>query len=140
MQRPASAVGRVIAAGVLYFAMVFGAGFVLGPIRVLWLVPRVGDRAAELIEAPIMLAVIVVAARWIARRVGGGAATRTATGAIALALLLGAELAFVHWFWRMSIAQYVGNRDLVGFGVYVVLLALFAAMPALLRPSASRRG
>ena len=36
--------------GVFYFGLVFGTGFVLGPVRVLWLAPRVGERWAELIE------------------------------------------------------------------------------------------
>jgi hypothetical protein len=46
---------RTVKAGVLYFAIVFGAGFVLGPIRLLWAVPRFGERMAELMEAPVML-------------------------------------------------------------------------------------
>jgi hypothetical protein len=50
-------------AGALYFALAFGAGFVLGTIRVLWVVPRVGERTAELMETPIMLVVIMLAAR-----------------------------------------------------------------------------
>lgn len=58
----------MLKAGALHFAVVVGTGFVLGPIRVLWLVPHFGEGAAELIEAPIMLIVIGVAARWIARR------------------------------------------------------------------------
>jgi hypothetical protein len=37
---------------------VFGTGFVLGPIRVLWAVPRLGERVAELMEAPLMLVAI----------------------------------------------------------------------------------
>ena len=49
---------RYLKAAAIYFALVFGAGCVLGPVRILWLVPRVGTRAAELIEMPIMLAVI----------------------------------------------------------------------------------
>jgi hypothetical protein len=59
---------QTLKAGLLYFTLVFGAGFVLGPIRILWLVPRVGPRTAELMEAPIMLAVIIFAARWVVRR------------------------------------------------------------------------
>ena len=60
----------VLKSGVLYFALVFGAGFVLGPIRLFWFVPRVGERIAELIETPIMLVVVILAARWIVRRPG----------------------------------------------------------------------
>ena len=59
---------RILKAGVLYFAIVFGAGFVLGPIRILWVVPRFGTRMAELIETPIMLVVTIIAARWVVRR------------------------------------------------------------------------
>jgi len=59
---------QILKAGVIYFALVFGAGFVLGPIRILWVVPRLGTRMAELMETPIMFVVILVAARWIIRR------------------------------------------------------------------------
>jgi hypothetical protein len=37
------------------FALVFGMGFVLGTIRTLLVVPRVGARTAEQMETPIML-------------------------------------------------------------------------------------
>ena len=59
---------QILKAGTLYFALVFGAGFVLGPIRILWAVPRFGTRVAELMEAPIMLVVTILAGRWIVRR------------------------------------------------------------------------
>ena len=48
--------------------LVFCAGFVLGPIRILWVVPRVGTRMAELMEAPIMLVVTILTARWVVQR------------------------------------------------------------------------
>src|SRR5262245_56776337 len=67
---------RVRKAGALYFAVVFETGFVLGPIRVPWVVPRVGIRAAELMEMPVMLVVVVLAARWIVRRFAPAAAIR----------------------------------------------------------------
>ncbi len=47
----------------MYFVAVFGVGFILGTIRVLWVAPLVGDRTAELIEAPLMLAAIYFSAR-----------------------------------------------------------------------------
>ena len=53
----------ILKAAVVYFALVFGTGFVLGPIRILFLVPRFGVRVAELMEFPVMLVVIVLAAR-----------------------------------------------------------------------------
>ena len=46
---------QILKAGVLYFALVFGVGFELGPIRIMWAVPRFGERTAELMETPIML-------------------------------------------------------------------------------------
>jgi hypothetical protein len=55
----------MVKAASLNFALVFGAGFVLGTIRVLWLVPAVGPRTAELFEMPIMLAVNILSARWV---------------------------------------------------------------------------
>ncbi len=36
---------RVLRPAAVYFAFVFGAGFVLGTLRVLWLVPRVWKRS-----------------------------------------------------------------------------------------------
>ena len=59
---------EAVKAGVLYFAIVFAVGFVLGAIRTVWVIPRVGARRAELMEMPIMLAVTITAARWTALR------------------------------------------------------------------------
>src|SRR5208282_1609756 len=67
-QRRRHSVMQVVKAGVLYFALVFAVGFVLGAIRTVWVVPHVGTRTAELMEMPIMLAVTIVAARWIVLR------------------------------------------------------------------------
>jgi hypothetical protein len=35
---------NILKAAVVYFALVFGAGFILGPIRILFIVPRFGVR------------------------------------------------------------------------------------------------
>ena len=86
-------------AGVLYFALVFAAGFVLGTIRTLWIVPRLGVRAAELMELPVMLGVSILAARWVVRHVGIPPQwpRRLAMECIALGLMLLAELGLALW-------------------------------------------
>ncbi|MGO9275228.1 MAG: hypothetical protein ACLQOO_34170 [Terriglobia bacterium] len=61
---------KTLQAGVLYFALVFSAGFVLGTIGTLRAVPRFGVRTAELMEAPVMFGVSILAARWAVRHVG----------------------------------------------------------------------
>jgi hypothetical protein len=128
-----SGMTEILKAGTLYFLLVFGAGFVLGPIRVLWAVPRFGVRTAELIEAPIMLLVIVSAAGWIGRRYGSmfTRGRRLAVGLLALGLLLVAELGVVYGVRGLTLAEYAASRDPVAGAVYIVLLILYAVMPAL---------
>ena len=60
---------NILKAAVVYFALVFGAGFVLGPIRILFIVPRFGVRLAELMEFPVMLVVIVLTSRWLGSQI-----------------------------------------------------------------------
>lgn len=117
--------------GLLYFVLVFAAGFVLGTMRVLWLVPRLGERTAELMEAPIMLLVIIIAAHWVVRRltVPPAPSKRLTVGVIALALLLVTELTLVLSLRGLSIAEYVATRDPVSGTVYLVMLIVFAVMP-----------
>jgi hypothetical protein len=124
---------RAAAAGLLYFLLVFGAGFVLGPIRVLWLVPRLGTRTAELLEMPIMLAVIVAAARWLVRRLAvlPDPRQRLVMGAFALALLLVAEFTLVLRLRGLSIADYLATLDPVSGSAFFALQAAMAVMPLL---------
>lgn len=125
----------VVTSGALYFALVFGAGFILGPIRILWAVPRFGTRVAEFLEMPIMLGVIVVAARWIVGRFGvpSTVASRLGMGCLALGLLLAAEFTLVLRVRGMSYAEYLADRDPVSGTVYYLLLGVFALMPVLVR-------
>lgn len=120
-------------ASLWYFSLVFGAGFVLGTIRVLWLVPRVGVRAAELLEAPVMLVAIVVCARWVMGRFAHppGWRHRLLIGALALALLLAAEFTLVLGLRGMSLGAYLASRDPVAGTAYGVMLLAFALMPLL---------
>ena len=123
----------ILKAGALYFAMVFGAGFVLGSIRVLWIVPHFGERTAELMETPIMFVVTIVASRWIVRRLAVPSAMlgRLGMGCIALVLMLVAEFTLVLRLRGLSIGEYFANRDPVAGVVYYAMLGVFAIMPVL---------
>jgi hypothetical protein len=122
---------RTLKAGMLYFALVFGTGFVLGIPRVLWLAPWLGTRTAELIESPIMLVVILFAAGWVVRRFSlpPTVAARLGPGFIALGLLLAAEFTIVLKVRHLTLAQYFAGRDPVAGAVYILMLLLFALMP-----------
>ncbi len=124
-----------VEAGVLYFALVFGAGFVLGTIRTLWVVPRVGTRKAELMETPMMLVVTMLAARWTVLRLAVPrlSSARLAMGSIALLLMLVAEFGFVLWLRGLSIRRYLATRDPVSGTVYYAMLVVFAVMPLLVQ-------
>lgn len=123
---------ELIKAAVLYFAVVFGAGFAMGTLRVLWVEAKLGARGAEILEAPVILAVSFVAARWIVRRFSLPAApgTRLATGGIALALMLLAEFGLVLSIRGITLAQYFATRDPVSGIVYYATLMAFALLPA----------
>lgn len=126
-------------AALAYFAYVFGAGFLLGSVRVPLLVPRFGERVAELVEMPIMFGVILYSARWIVRRfhLAPAPSVRLRVGGIALGLLLLAELSLMSWLQGISLSQYLGQRDPVSGSVYAFLLLVFAAMPLLVRRMSS---
>lgn len=124
---------QILKAGVLYFALVFGVGFVLGAIRILWVVPRFGARTAELMETPIMFVVTIVAARWVVRRlaVPPKPSNRLGMGCIGLGLMLVAEFTLVLRLRGLSISEYLASRDPVSGMVYYVMLGVFCIMPLL---------
>jgi hypothetical protein len=124
---------QILKSGAIYFVLVFAAGFALGTIRTFWIAPRAGARAAELMEAPVMLAVSFVAARWTVRRlvVAYEPSRRLGMGMIALALMLLAEFTLVLWLRGISIRAYLGTLDPVAGTAYYAALGLFAIMPML---------
>ena len=125
---------ETLRAGGAYFGLVFGAGFMLGTLRTLWITPRVGARIAELAESPVMLTVSFFAARWVVRRfaVPPTWSGRLGMGLIALGLMLVAEFSLVLWLRGLSLREYLATRDRVSGTVYYVLLVVFALMPLLI--------
>ena len=125
---------RSLKPAILYFALVMGTGFALGMIRVPLLVPRLGERYAELLEMPFMFVAIVLAARHVVRRfdVPASLPIRLQVGFAALALSVLAELLLAMVLQGRSLAQFIASRDPVSGTVYVGMLLVFAAMPSLL--------
>jgi hypothetical protein len=123
-----------IAAAALYFIIVFAVGFMLGPIRVLWLEPRVGPTIAAACEAPFLLAAMAVAARWVPRavRLPRDWVSLLATGAGALVLQQFADFAVGIGLRGVSpweqLAQFTTPQGLI----YAALLVAFVVMPLLL--------
>lgn len=136
-----SLIRRTLAAALHYFACIFGAGFVLGAMRVPLLVPRLGVRWAELLEMPLMAAVIVFAARWVVSRhaLPARAALRLGVGLAALALLLAAELGLVLALQGGTLRDYIAGRDPVSGTIYALMLVVFALMPLWVGREAPRK-
>jgi hypothetical protein len=123
--------GGVPAAALAYFTLVFLAGFFLGTVRVLLVVPALGERWAELLEMPLMVLVSLAAARWVVGRfrIPSRARDRLAVGCAALLLLLLAEVMVVVLVQRISLGEYFRGRDPIAGGAYALSLLLFALMP-----------
>jgi hypothetical protein len=85
---------QTLKAGAIYFLLVFAVGWVLGPIRELWLVPHLGRTIGSLLEAPLMVIAMILAAGWVLRGLNVTYAlnARLAVGLVALGILFVAEL------------------------------------------------
>jgi hypothetical protein len=120
----------ILRAAALYWAAVFALGFVLGTIRVLWVIPLVGLMPATLIELPLILTGSWLAAGWLVRRFGiTSAGEALVVGALAFAILMVAECALASVLTGQSPAEWLAGlrqpHALLGLAGQVV----FALMP-----------
>jgi len=124
---------RIVAAAALYFLIVFGVGFLLGPVRVFWLEPRLGETMATLCEAPFLLIAIVLAAR----RLPGMLNLKTnltslaATGIGALVLQQLADFAVGGFLRGITPAEQIAHLTRPAGLIFLALLITFSAMPIL---------
>ncbi len=132
---------NIIAAIALYFGIVFGAGFLLGPIRVFWLEPSVGPLPAVLVEMPVLLVAMVVAARWSPRKAGMSTSMRALAlmGLGALTLVLAADFSVGRWLRGLSPEEQLRHFSTPEGIVYAASLVLFAAMPVIVHALGPRR-
>lgn len=118
-------VGQILKAAGIYFAVVFAIGFVLGVIRVLWVVPLLGIRNAELLEQPLMLIAVFLTARWVIHQFGGklSQAGILSIGLIAFGILILTEVIVALFL------QPVRGGDTISGVAYLLNLGMFALMP-----------
>ena len=123
---------KILGAAILYFVIVFGVGFMLGPIRVFLLEPRIGNLAAVLCEAPFLLVAILVGSRVAPQvaRLEPRKSALLAVGLIALVMQQFADVTVGLALRGISLAEVVARFATAEGAVYAVLLALFAGMPA----------
>ena len=126
---------RIVLATLLYFAVVFGTGLVLGPVRVLWLEPRVGPAIAELIEAPFLVIAMVGAARWVPKiaRTTENLRSSAFIRVGALVLLLMADFTVGYSLRGLALPEQLARFATAPGVIYAILLLLFALMPVLLK-------
>lgn len=133
--------GTIVGAGVRYMAIVIGTGVLFGMVRVPFVVPRLGERWAELAEMPFMAVAIFLAAGDMLRRFPRvDTSLRALTvGVLALALAVAAELLLAVAIQSRTLGDYIASRDRVSGSVYLAMLVVFALMPRIRLASIARR-
>ncbi|TFU05740.1 hypothetical protein EUV02_01550 [Polymorphobacter arshaanensis] len=131
----ASALRRTLVAALVYFAVVFAAGFVFGIVRTLLLMPRIGALPAVMIEAPLILAVSwLVCGRVLAHwAVPPQWPWRLLMSATAFALLIAAEMALARVLNGSSPAEFVASYTGAAARLGLAAQLLFAVVPLLRR-------
>lgn len=126
---------RVLGAGALYFALVFAVGFVLGALRVLVLAPALGQWGALLLELPVLLAASWLVAGRVILWCGlpAGWAPRLGMGAVAFALLMGAEFALGQLLFGRDLAAHLAHYRAPTTQLGLAAQLAFAAFPLLRR-------
>ncbi len=122
---------RPIRAGLVYFAIVFAAGFALGTLRVLVVAPAFGEFAAVLIELPIILAASWFACEFVLRRcaIGPDFDERATMGLVAFGVLMVAEFAMASVGFGRSLTEHLARYAEPAAAIGLAGQMAFGAMP-----------
>ena len=124
---------RAVKAGALYAIIVFLIGFIFGTIRVLLLIPRLGETTAVILEAPVMLAASWFVCRWSVDRldVRPMVPARSLMGLVAFLVLMSAEFGLgASLFGRSLVNQLSAYRSLPG-AIGLAAQVIFAVFPVI---------
>ena len=122
-------------AGALYFALMFGVGWLTGPVREFLVIPLFGREIGIAVETIFMVGAMLVVLHGINWRleVPSAIGTRIIMGLVALGLLLPAEMARAWMFRGQTPTEVLLPADAFSGVVQWGLLLIFAVMPLLVR-------
>ena len=122
-------------AGVTYFAVVFATGFVLGTLRVLVLVPNLGEFASVVLELPVILFVSWVTCRRIvlATHLEPAIGPRLIMGGTAFGLLMVAEIGVATLGFGRTIGEHFSHYATVPAQLGLAGQVIFASFPVIQR-------
>jgi hypothetical protein len=133
---------RPIQAGAVYCTVVFACGFALGAARMLLVAPHIGEVAAVLAEAPVMLGLSWVICAWCVGRFRMSEATtpRLVMGAAAFAFMMAAEFGVSVTVFHRSLSEHLAGYRTVSGALGLAAQFAFAWFPLLqARPLAAVR-
>lgn len=124
---------RSVKAGLLYFFGVFCVGFVLGGVRIMLLMPTLGETLAVLVEVPLMLVLCwILCGRAISLHdVPRRWRERLVMGSTALLCLLFGEFLLAIVFFGQTASQFFASFLLAAGLIGLAGQLLFAAFPLL---------
>lgn len=122
-----------IRAGFAYALIVFVIGFGLGTIRVLLLVPQLGDTVAVVLETPVILFASWVVSRWCMDRcrVRVDMGARMLVAVVALVTLMSAEGGVSLLVFGKSVAEHLADYRSVAGAIGLAAQVCFASFPVL---------
>ena len=131
---------RAVKAGLLYCAVVFAAGFVLGAMRTFWVAPLSGEFVAVALEAPVLLAVAWSVSGWIVKRleVSESFLDRLIMGGVALATLVATEAVIAFTAGGPTLTHYYLVSGQSGLLLGLLAQLAFAVFPILRRQQSGR--
>lgn len=124
---------QVFKAGVLYFLVTLGSGFVLEVIRLQVVALHIGEKFAGMLEIPNALLATIIGARWAVDRftLSPLPAIRLGVGLVALVLWLIGEWAVVLPLQGLTLSEsFAIHESIVGI-VPIGALAVLVVMPFL---------
>jgi hypothetical protein len=118
-------------AGLIYLAIVFAAAFVFGTVRVLYVIPRIGETGAVLIELPLLLMLSWWVCGKILRRyaVPQRSGHRALMGWVSFTLLMAAELALARFAFGRTPAEFLDGLATPNGTIGLVGQIAFALFP-----------